>query len=138
MKGIKLPCMLGANRFHTMGGVHVECLGCLITRQCPPAILNDFKLDDETLTFFYAHIVEGKCVECGQKFPYKGCPDGLCPKCGKECHERVMDNEDGGEWDTCDYNCPYGPKDDEIDYEKLEKDYPPPSDEEIKKALLEQ
>jgi len=42
MKGKKYPCYIGANRFHTLGGVHIECMPCPINGQCPPSIINSF------------------------------------------------------------------------------------------------
>lgn len=44
MKGKKYPCYIGANRHHTLGGVHVECLPCPIKGNCPPSIINPFTL----------------------------------------------------------------------------------------------
>jgi DNA-directed RNA polymerase subunit RPC12/RpoP len=69
-----------------------------------------------------------KCSECGKTFEKTTCPENVCPTCGKDCVERVRDTEDGGEWDICDHGCPYS-HDDEIDYDALEKAYPPPPDE---------
>jgi tRNA(Ile2) C34 agmatinyltransferase TiaS len=54
-----------------------------------------------------------------------------CPLCGKELHE----DEEGDFVCECGWEDQTDRADDEIDYDALERDYPEPSDEEIKEAL---
>ncbi len=92
MKDQKYPCYTGANRHHTLGGVHIECLPCPIPHDCPPSILNpfllfDYEYRDEYVRSNWLNFWESlACVTCASNNGY-GAPNWdsfVCYYCSDE------------------------------------------------------